>query len=100
MPQSKQRVWFAVLLVDSQFAQGAFRRSERAHWSALDAREELNGWVDAMKLGPVAWDELSDKHLCGPGSRLLRDHSVPAHAERVDPYRAAKPRLATRLDCR
>ena len=38
MQQSNQRVWFAVLLIDSQFAQGAFRRSQRAHWSALDAR--------------------------------------------------------------
>ena len=65
MPQRKQRVWFAVLLVDSQFAQGAFRRSERAHWSALDAREELNGWVDALKLGPVVWDELSDHTYVG-----------------------------------
>ena len=30
-----------------------------------DAREELNGWVDAMKLGPVAWDELSDNTYVG-----------------------------------
>jgi hypothetical protein len=65
MQQSNQRVWFAVLLIDSHFAQGAFRRSQRAHWSALDAREELNGWVDAMKLGPVVWDELVDHMYVG-----------------------------------
>ena len=44
---------------------GAIRRCERAHWTAEQAREQLQGLADEMQIGRITWDEVDHRTVIG-----------------------------------
>ena len=59
-------VWAAMLCragVADMF--GAVRVSPRLHWTQGAAREETEGWLKEMQIGPVIWERLDDQMVIG-----------------------------------
>ena|SRR5215467_12986020 len=36
------------------------RRSKRLHWTMMEARQEMEGWVCELGLGKISWDTVAD----------------------------------------
>jgi hypothetical protein len=51
--------------LDTREIFGAIQRCERAHWTAEQAREELQGLADEMQIGRITWDEVDDRTVIG-----------------------------------
>ena len=57
-------VWM-IYQLDTREIFGAIRRCERAHWTAEQAREELQGLADEMQIGRITWDEVDHRTVIG-----------------------------------
>jgi hypothetical protein len=57
MPLTNLSAWFGVIAAKGcPDILSSRRRSPRLHWSADDARREVERWVAQLNLGPISWD--------------------------------------------
>ena len=63
----RERRGWAAMLYPSGVSDlvGALRGSPRLHWTPQAAREEAQGWIEAMRIGPVTWGAIDDQVFIG-----------------------------------